>query len=71
MVLLSVHGGIMEIEKQLLEQFKEIAKKEGFILLPKAYYERLFNGFAQLQTDLKNARASRDKAKAELKRLKA
>jgi len=58
-------------EKQLLKQFTEIAKREGYVLLPKSYYERLFNGFAQLRIDLANARESRDKWKEKLKSLKS
>jgi len=57
-------------EKELQKQLEEIAKKEGYILLPKSYYERLFNNFAQLKVDVKTARDKRDKVKAELKELK-
>jgi len=54
-------------EKRLLKQLTEIAKKEGYVLLPKSYYERLFNGFESLRRDLKRARDSRDKLKEKLK----
>ncbi len=47
-------------EKELLNQFTEIAKKEGYVLLPKSYYERLFNGFEKLKREIKRARESRD-----------
>ena len=47
-------------EKELLNQFTEIAKKEGYVLLPKSYYERFFNGFEKLKREIKRARESRD-----------
>ena len=57
-------------EKQLLKQLTEIANKEGFVLLPKSYYARLFNRFQQLKEDVKLAREKRDKLKEELKKWK-
>ncbi len=54
-------------EKQLLKQLTEIANKEGYVLLPKSYYARLFNGFQNLQRDLKRIRTSRDKLKEKCK----
>jgi len=57
-------------EKQLLKQLTEIANKEGYVLLPKSYYARLFNGFQQLKEDVKLARDKRDKLKEEIRELK-
>jgi len=54
-------------EQQLQKQLTEIAKKEGYVLLPKSYYERLFNSFEKLKRELKRARDSRDKLKEKLK----
>jgi len=48
-------------EKELLKQLTEIAEKEGYVLLPKSYYARLFNGFEKLQREVKRARESRNK----------
>jgi hypothetical protein len=58
-------------EKQLLQQLTEIAKKEGYVLLPKSYYERLFSSFEQLRVDLARVKKSRDRWKEELKTLKS
>jgi len=57
----------MVTEKELLKQFTEIAEREGFVILPKSYYERLFNGFEKLKRDMLSAREARDKYKEELK----
>jgi len=54
-------------EKVLLKQLTEIANKEGYVLLPKSYYERLFNNFMKLERDIKRLRESRDKLKEKLK----
>ena len=54
-------------EEELQKQLTEIAKREGYVLLPKSYYERLFNGFEKLKRDIIRARESRDKYKKELK----
>ena len=47
-------------ETELLKQFTEIANKEGYVLIPKSYYERLFNGFDKLKRSIDSARESRD-----------
>ena len=57
---------IME-EKELIKRLTEIANKEAYVLIPRSYYERLFNSVQQLQKDLKTAREKRDKLKGELK----
>ena len=57
-------------EKELLNQLTEIANKEGYVLLPKSYYERLFNSFEKLQRELNRARESRNNWKNKFKKLK-
>ena len=57
-------------EEELLKQLTEIANKEGYVLLPRSYYARLFNGFEKLKREVKRARDSRDKLKEELKKWK-
>ena len=54
-------------ETELLKQLTEIAKKEGYVLLPKSYYERLFNSFEKLKRDMIRAREARDKYKEQLR----
>jgi len=58
-------------ETELLKQLTEIAERESYVLLPKAYYEKLFNAFDRLKTDMIRARESRDKWKEEAKDLKS
>ena len=58
-------------ETELQKQLTEIAKREGYVLLPKSYYERLFNSFETLKRDIVRIRDARDEYKLELKTLKS
>ena len=59
-----------EAERQLHKQLVEIAEKQSYILLPRSYYEKLFNGFDKMKRDIIRAREARDKYKEELRTLK-
>jgi len=57
-------------ENELQKQLTEIAKKEGYVLLPKSYYSRLFDGFEKLKREVKRARNGRDKWRDKYKELR-
>ena len=54
-------------EKQLLKQLTEIANKEGYVLIPRSLYERMFNAVEILREELEKSKKSRDSWKKKLR----
>jgi DNA replication initiation complex subunit (GINS family) len=56
--------------KKIYQKLSRQATENGFYLIPKEFYAKLFNQIEQLRSDVNEARRSRDNWKAKYKEIK-
>ena len=62
-----------EIEQETKEVYKEmseIANNQGYYLIPKSYYEKMFDLIASQKQEIEKIKKSRDSWKSKLKEIK-
>jgi len=54
-------------ENEILKELRKLARREGYVIIPESYYQRIFNAVEQLRLDKESLIRQRDKWKAAAK----